>query len=155
VSKPYVLDACAIIALLKNEKGADIIDSVFVRAKTGDCSVSISKYNLLEMYYGFYREDGKDFAEQQVQAVKNSGITIIDTLSDAVFSEAGRLKAHYQISLADAIVLSHGIVDNAIIISSDHHEFDVVEQAEKISFLRSDEAGASKGKPESNRNDSR
>jgi PIN domain nuclease of toxin-antitoxin system len=135
MSNAYILDACAVIALLKDESGADIVDSIIIQANAGECTVSMSKYNLLEVYYGFFREDGKDFAMQQIQAVKDANITIIDTLSNAIFFEAGRLKAQYQISLADAIVLAHGITDNAIVISSDHHEFDIVEKSEDINFL--------------------
>jgi PIN domain nuclease of toxin-antitoxin system len=135
MSKSYILDACAVIALMKNEEGADIIDSIIIEAKNGDCNVSISKFNLLEVYYGFYREDGKEFAEQQIQFVRESNISIIDALSDDVFREAGRLKASYSISLADSIILGYGVAEKAIVISSDHHEFDTVENSEDIEFL--------------------
>jgi PIN domain nuclease of toxin-antitoxin system len=135
MSNAYILDACAVIALLKDETGADIVDSIIIQANAEECTVSMSKYNLLEVYYGFYRADGKDFALQQIQAIRDANVKIIDTLSDTVFFEAGRLKAQYQISLADAVILAHGITDNAIIISSDHHEFDIVEQSEDINFL--------------------
>jgi PIN domain nuclease of toxin-antitoxin system len=130
----YILDACAVIALLKNEPGADKVDDIIVQAKAGNCTVSMNKYNLLEVYYGFYREDGKDFAEQQIKAIRDSNVIIIDTLTDTIFNEAGRLKATYQISLADAIVLAHGSADDVTVVSSDHHEFDSIEQSESITF---------------------
>jgi PIN domain nuclease of toxin-antitoxin system len=135
MNKQYILDACAILALLKNEEGADIVDSILVDAFNKTNTVHMHKLNLLEVYYGFYREDGELFAEQQIEAIKNSSISIIDSISDDVFEQAGRLKANYRISLADAIALAHSIAGNAVLISSDHHEFDIIENKEKIEIL--------------------
>jgi len=131
----YTLDACAVLALLKNENGADLVDSLLVEAASGGCRVQMSKYNLLEVYYGFLREDGEMFAEKQIKAIRESPINIIEYLSDKAFRIAGRLKAKYKISLADAVVLGQGLADGAIIVSSDHHEFDVIEKNEEVSFL--------------------
>jgi predicted nucleic acid-binding protein len=131
----YVLDANAIVALLKNEKGAEVVDNLLVQAADGKCSVCMNKYNLLEVYYGFYREDGEAFAEEQIKAIQESPVKIVDTLSNEVFRQAGRFKAIYRVSLADAVVLGQGTAEGAIIVSSDHHEFEAVERAEKIGFL--------------------
>ncbi|MDR1493813.1 MAG: hypothetical protein LBT05_13995 [Planctomycetaceae bacterium] len=46
MSKKYVLDACAILALLKNESGAEIVDTLLVEAAQNKCSVSMNKYAL-------------------------------------------------------------------------------------------------------------
>jgi len=131
----YVLDANAIVALLKNEKGADVVDDLLVQAASGACAVCMNKYNLLEVYYGFYREDGEAFAEEQIKAIRESPIAIIETLTDDVFRQSGRFKAMYKLSLADAVVLGQGVADGATVVSSDHHEFEMVEKAEKIKFL--------------------
>ena len=135
MKKTYVLDACAMLALLKNEQGAEVIDNLLVEAKNNYCTVFLNKYNLLEVYYGFFREDGEAFAEEQFKAISESPVAIIDVLSDEVFRHAGRLKAPYRISLADAVVLGQGMASNAIIVSSDHHEFDLIERDEAIEFL--------------------
>ena len=130
----YVLDACAVLALLKGEEGATIVEDIIVQAKSKICNVYMSKYNLLEIYYGFYRSDGEIIAEQRMQMIKNSPISTIDYLSDEVFKEAGRLKAKYKISLADSVALAETKVKNAQIITSDHHEFDIIEKSEDIQF---------------------
>lgn len=135
MSTSYILDACALIALLKNEDGADKVENILIQAKEKSCTVFMSKYNLLEVYYGFYKADGEAVADKRIQAVKSSPITIIDTFSDEVFKHAGRLKASYKISLADSIVLAEGIDKNATVVSSDHHEFDAVEKTESIVFM--------------------
>ena len=131
----YVLDANAIVALLKNEEGADVVDNLLVQAALGECTVCMNKYNLLEVYYGFYREDGETFANEQIKSIRSSAITIIDTLTDEVFKQAGRFKATYKVSLADSVVLGQGVADGAIVVSADHHEFDVVEENEEVAFL--------------------
>ncbi len=61
-------------------------------------------------------------------------IDIVETLNDDVFKEAGRLKAKYKVSLADSIVLGEAIVRNAVVLTCDHHEFDIIEQQEHIQF---------------------
>ena len=131
----YVLDANAVIALLKNEDGADVVENLFSQAAAGNCSVCMNKYNLLEVYYGFFREDGEAFAEEKIRAIRESPITIIETLSDEVFRQAGRFKATYNISLADAVVLGQGAADGFVVVSSDHHEFNMVEENEELTFL--------------------
>ena len=66
--------------------------------------------------------------------VQMSSINVIDGLSDFVFHEAGRIKTLYKMSLADSIALGETSVLGATILTSDHHEFDIVEQNEKIKF---------------------
>jgi len=42
----YVFDASAIIALFKNEEGADVIDSLLVQAADGECTVVMNKTSI-------------------------------------------------------------------------------------------------------------
>jgi len=86
----YVLDASAIIALLKNEEGADVIDSLLVQAADGECTVIMNKTNLLEVYYGFYREDGEAFAREQIVAIEESHIKINEVMSDEILITQAR-----------------------------------------------------------------
>ena len=55
----YVLDACALIALLQDETGADKVAAVFNAASKGEAEIVMHKINLLEVYYGVYRSRGK------------------------------------------------------------------------------------------------
>jgi predicted nucleic acid-binding protein len=55
-------------------------------------------------------------------------------LTSAAFAEAGRLKATYKISIADAVVLAQASVSGGAVVTADHHELDVVEQNESIAF---------------------
>jgi len=134
VKKVFVLDACALISLLENEDGADVVEAIFEKADNGEVSIIMNKINLFEVYYGFYREKGKEYAVNTVNDVRNSAIKISD-FTDDVFKEAGRLKSTYKISLADSIVLAQAIISGGELLTADHHEFDIIEQSgENINF---------------------
>ena len=130
----YVLDACALLALLRNEPGADKVAAVMNSANNGDAEITMNKLNLLEVFYDLYRTLGKDKADEVLLEIKKRPITINAEISDAIFNEAGRLKASYRISLADSFALAQTIVSGAELLTSDHHEFDPIEDKEGFHF---------------------
>ena len=132
--KKYILDACALIAVLNKEQGAESVKNLLEHDGI-DIEIYMSIVNLLEVYYGLLREYGKATADSVLLSIKSSPINIINTISESVFLEAGRFKSAYKISLADSFVLAEGNARKLIVISSDHHEFDIVEQNEDIEFL--------------------
>ena len=129
----YVMDACAMIALLKNETGADVVASIYKKAKDGNAKIIMNRINLLEVYYGFYHADGKNYAEKILSGITQSIISITE-FDEVLFPIAGRLKALYKISLADSIALAQTITLGAELLTTDHHEFDVIENNEPITF---------------------
>ena len=135
MSKVYVLDACALIASLSNEEGADKVEAVYDEVAAGKATVIVNIITLLEVYYDDYRIRGKESADKMVMAIKASPTHIVSEIGSDIFAEAGRLKASYRISLADSLVLAQTKVLEGIILTSDHHEFDVIEAKESIQFL--------------------
>ena len=131
----YVLDACAVLAVLGQEPGADKVVEIYKKAFSGEISLLINKLNLLEVYYALYRVYGKKQAGRFLEEFKHSPITINSEITDEVFEEAGRLKASYKISLADSIALAEASVSDAVLLTADHHEFDVIEKMERISLF--------------------
>lgn len=105
MKKVYVLDACALIAFLSDEEGAQLVEALLFEASIQKVDILINKVNLLEIYYGIYREDGVQEANSAMERILNLPLTIIGTLTEDVFYEAGKLKAENKISLADAIGL--------------------------------------------------
>ncbi len=135
MAKRFILDACALIALFGNEEGADIVERLLANAAQKQAEIYMQKINLLEVYYGDFRTHGKKAADAMLKVVQGLPITIISELSDRVFKEAGRMKATYKISLADAIMLAEASVSDSLVITADHHELDIVQQKEPISFI--------------------
>ncbi|MCL2153316.1 MAG: PIN domain-containing protein [Oscillospiraceae bacterium] len=133
MSKTFVLDACALIAILKNEDGADKVAVAYKQAESGEAEIIMNRVNLLEVFYGFYHDKGKEYAEKIMDGINQSVISITE-FDELLFPEAGRLKASYKISLADSIVLSQALAVGGELLTADHHEFDAIEGNEPIVF---------------------
>ena len=129
----FVLDACALLAVARNEKGADIVVDAYNKANKGEAKLFLNRINLLEVYYDFYRYKGKDYADNFVETIKCSEVHICE-FDESIFAQAGRLKATYKISLADSIALAQAIVVKGSLLTCDHHEFDAVEGKEPLNF---------------------
>ena len=130
----YILDACALIAYINDEKGADVVLDYLQGLSEGSVLLFMHKINLLEVYYNLYRDHGKVPANEMFNDVITSGISIIDTITDDVFTTAGRLKGSYKISLGDAVLLAQAFASGATVLTCDHHEFDPVALIEPIVF---------------------
>jgi predicted nucleic acid-binding protein len=135
MKKIYVLDACALIAAVKNEDGALTIAELYEEATEGKANLAINKVNLLEVYYFFRREHGKEYADTVLNSILSSVVEVSD-ISIAVLTEAGRIKTeHTRMSLADSLALAETSNRGGCLVTSDHHELDVVDQAGEINIL--------------------
>jgi PIN domain nuclease of toxin-antitoxin system len=131
-----VLDACALLALLRNETGADIVADAINEANYKTKLLSMHKANMFEVYYDIFRIAEKTIADKVIAKVKKSPIQIIPDISDCLFEEMGRLKPLYKISFADTFALATASINKAQLITADHHEMDIIEQNEpNIKFL--------------------
>jgi predicted nucleic acid-binding protein len=130
----FVLDACALIAFLNKEPGMDVVRDILMDALVNKASLAMSKLNLLEVYYDVYRRCGEGASAELLEIVAGTPINVKQGISDEVFKEAGRLKASYKISIADAVALAEASVSGGVLLTSDHHEFDVIEKSEAIKF---------------------
>jgi predicted nucleic acid-binding protein len=97
----------------------------------GTVNMVIHKLNLLEVYYDKYRLHGKVYADDLIEHISSLPLEVHEEITDEIFVEAGRLKATYEISLADAIALAETSICRGKLLTSDHHEFDVIEAAER------------------------
>ena len=128
----FVLDACAMIALLSEEEGCDVVEELIQQAIYGNIKLKINQINLLEVYYDLLKVRNQIYANQIIEIVKEYPIDFIHGLSDNVFQEAGRLKANYKIPLGDAIAMAECIVQNATLVTSDRKDIEKVEKAENV-----------------------
>ena len=95
----------------------------------------MNKVNLLEIYYGVYRDDGIEEVKNVLGKIETLPVKIIDTLTDEVFYEAGTLKATNRISLEDAIAVAEANIRDVELVTCDHHEFDALEKEKKMAVL--------------------
>ncbi|MDR1932993.1 MAG: type II toxin-antitoxin system VapC family toxin [Spirochaetales bacterium] len=131
----YVLDACALIAFLDKEPGGSVVAELFQKAEAGEICIYITSIQLLEVYYDRIRVIGRDYADTFLQTFYGSSIKIVHEFSRENIRTAGRLKATYPLSLADAIACAVASSIDAALVTSDHKEFEPVEQHENINFF--------------------
>ena len=135
MKETYVLDACALIACMAGEEGAETVRGILERASENNAEVMMHQLNLLEVYYDILRRYGNESADDFLAEIRSSPIAIVREISDKLLRKAGYFKANYKISLADAIALAAASTLEAALITSDHHEFDIVEKMESLCFL--------------------
>jgi predicted nucleic acid-binding protein len=131
----YILDACALIAFLNRETGQEIVADLLKKAQMGEAAIYMNIVNLIEVYYGYIRDVGRDNAAIILERIYAAPITIRETISKPVFHEASRLKSAYKCSLADAVGLATAVTMGGTFVTSDHHELEAVEQNEHIPIL--------------------
>lgn len=119
----YVLDACAMIAYLNGEAGAEVVDQL-IGDPRHDCHAHA--INLCEVYYDFIRRADETTAEQAIDDLTAAGVNDRDDFDAPFWREAGKLKAGRRLSLADALAVSLAKRLGAELVTSDHHEFDAL-----------------------------
>ena len=82
----YILDACALLALLRDETGADIVADIINQANNNDLVVSMHKANLLEVYYDIYRTAGKMKADEVITVIIKSQVQSQNILEISILS---------------------------------------------------------------------
>ncbi len=132
----YVFDACAVIALLHAESGAE---EVGVLLETGQRRV-IHAINLCETYYDLVRRLGSAAARPILEDVlQEIGFEVYSELPSSLWQKAGDFKALLRrLSLADCFAMALTLQENGIFVTADHHEFDPVAEAGlcPIHFIR-------------------
>lgn len=135
MEKGLLLDACAVIAYPNDEEGAEKVEELLWQSNQGSRDLFMHEINLLEVYYGVYREEGEELADETYERVINLPVKIVEGLRKEVIKEAGRFKAMYRVSLADSIAFGQAKVKGVLLVTCDHHEFDHLRDANELEFL--------------------
>ncbi|MDR3248744.1 MAG: type II toxin-antitoxin system VapC family toxin [Treponema sp.] len=132
----FLFDACALIAFLNQEReGYVVVSALFDRADAGEVTIRMSIVNLVEVYYGYVRDEGMEEADRIMRNVVYLPMEIITTISDEVYRETARLKGTYRpLSLADAFLCGAAKSLGATIVTKDD-EIRKPEQPEALSVL--------------------
>jgi predicted nucleic acid-binding protein len=122
----YVIDACALIALLNGEPERDILEKVF----TSGLPLRMAAVNVLEVAYDAVRRQENANAGQEIlNLLELLGVEVVWTMTPSVLLRASQIKARGRLSLADSIGLALSLEHNARLVTADHHEFDQFERA--------------------------
>ena len=117
----YICDSNALIAFLRSETGADVMEQILLDKSNRIFAHSI---NLCEVYYDTIRFSDETAANAAIATIKTLGVIERDDLSVDFWKEVGRFKVSYKASLADfcGIVLTNKL--GGTFLTADHHELD-------------------------------
>jgi predicted nucleic acid-binding protein len=103
VTNLYVLDTSALMAFTDQEEGAEQVEGLLDAAQVNTCRLEACAISLMELYYLALRETGEDEASRLVALVKSWPVVWVYP-DERMLLQAGRLKASYRLSVADALI---------------------------------------------------
>ena len=127
MKKSYVLDTSAIFTLTKEESGSDVVEEILVGAKKRQNIVYLSFISLMELYYVTWQSQNEQSAKELIVLMQSLSIEKVHS-NDRLMLIAGRLKANYQLSVADAIIAATAIEKEAYLVHKDP-EFEAISQS--------------------------
>jgi len=127
----FVLDACALIVFMQKEPGFNKISAILKNPKN---VILMHAVNFGEVYYDALKTSN-EAGIKLLELIKQLPIKIQWNIDLNTIEIAGRLKINYRMSLADSYVLALAQINNAQVVSTDHHEFDAVEKNTNMKFF--------------------
>jgi PIN domain nuclease of toxin-antitoxin system len=121
------LDSSAMVAFLRNEPGAAVVEALLLDPNTTCFAHAV---NLCEVFYHFYRRGGETDAQTVLATLRSAGIVTRDDLDLHFWQEVARLKApRPNLPLGDCFCIALAQRLNGEIVTSDHPDFDPIAQA--------------------------
>lgn len=114
----YLLDTSAIFTLTDQEEGAEEVERLLRRAQAGQCQLVACSITLMELYYVTLQEEGEDEAARVIGLVKAWPLRWIYP-DEKTLLLAGRLKASYRLSVADALIAAVAKLYQATLVHKD------------------------------------
>lgn len=114
VSKPYVLDTSALLALIEDEAGVGRVEEL-LRVE----QVILPFVVGLEVYYIARQEQSQDEAARRLALIRQLPAAWEDRVTDTVLVTARDLKSQYRVSLADALTAAFATTTGAILMHKD------------------------------------
>jgi ribonuclease VapC len=138
MSKKYVFDAWALLAMLQGEEPAAArVKQLLLEGERQQISLLLSVINLGEIYFRIGRRSNRAEAIETLEMIRRLALTIVPAHEELVLAAAD-LKMAYAISYADAFAAALADRTDATLVSGDP-EFDQLKgrvQLEKLHRLR-------------------
>ena len=99
VAATHCLDACAVIAYVRQEPGAEVLKALIERPTT---FLTMHVCNLGEVYYDFFRADGLTAAQTAWTNTLALPLALRRDADDIFIQRVGSIKVEERISFADA-----------------------------------------------------
>ncbi|MBN1886953.1 MAG: type II toxin-antitoxin system VapC family toxin [Thermoflexales bacterium] len=126
----YVLDTSAVLTLIEDEAGADVVQDLLEKAKAERVVVLISFMSFMEVYYITRQERDQGEAVHRVDLMGTLPISRVES-SSSLGIRAGELKANYRLSVADAWIAALAYEQGAALVHKDP-EFEQLEGVTQV-----------------------
>jgi predicted nucleic acid-binding protein len=113
-----VLDTSAIVCLLEDEPGADVVEERLTAAQAGKIQLGLSCVSLVEVYYKAHQSEGQQHAVQLVAMMKSWPVECVYP-DEALCLAAGEIKALFSLSFAEAFVAATAREAKAVLFHKD------------------------------------
>lgn len=114
----YILDTSAVLAFMGGEQGADSVERLLRGARAGRVQVLICSITLMELFYTTMRVTGEDEAFKLLALVRAWPTEWVYP-DEKTLVQAGRLKASYRFSVADALIAAVAKLRRATLVHKD------------------------------------
>jgi predicted nucleic acid-binding protein len=114
----YALDTSAFFTYFEEEDGADKVQSLFEMSKSGKVEIFASFVSYVEVFYITCQNEGEESAKCRIELMNELPMSRIDS-NEELGLLAGRIKANYKLSFADAWVAATAIILDAILVHKD------------------------------------
>ena len=122
----FLLDTSAVLTFLEDEAGAERVEKLLRQEQ-----ILLPYLVLLETYYITLQEQPEDVADKRYALLKQLPATILWEMDEPTLLTAGRFKAQYRLSLADAIIAAYALRLGAILVHKDPELEALVETVEQ------------------------
>jgi len=126
--KGHVLDANALYRFLMSQPGAEIVESLFKRARDADTALMISVINWGEVYYNIARRRGLPEAQEFMGRVRLLPLRVVSA-DEPITEAAAQLKAGHGLPYADCFAAAITGRTN-VLVTADVKDF------KRISWLK-------------------
>ena len=131
----YVLDASAMLAYLRGETGAIVVENSLLDT-IGQCMAH--SINLCEVYYIIRRDTDEPTAEAAISDLRTLSVVERSDFDEPFWKEAGKLKAAGGVSLPDCFGITLTNRVGGTFLTADHGELDKIAAAGicSVTFIR-------------------
>ena len=131
-----VLDAHAPMVLFNDERGAEEIEKILIKAESGSPQLLMSVVNWGEIYYSILRGASQEIADSKSHEIAGMQIELVPVDADdlELVRQAAAFKATRKMSYADCFAAALAKIKNAELVTGDR-EFKQLARDVKIHWL--------------------
>lgn len=119
VERPrYTLDTSAVVAFFTDEPGAAEVQAALVLRQRGGAEVFASFMTFMEVLYRIWQQRGEKEGKLSYLRLKALPVTRVD-VSEGLVLRAARIKATYDLSVADAWIAATALITQSRLVHKD------------------------------------